>query len=231
VRLRLCGSGKRLAPADKSYKDMGRKVTGSNKEVRRVLWSATAAGRLEWYMNNLRARHSLLAYMLPLLPVGSTSNESLHAEANSWFRTIRFLHQSTLELKLRILALRKQLPHFSAMCSPTTKQVSPGLLLANMLSQPLWGHTGEWESWCAELLTQSARVAKADLPLASQLRQRPAAAEPIRAPRKVTPFSRTRRDDLVRSGVRHTIYKKGAAPHVLKKPAKVIVLKRPSRAS
>lgn len=221
------------------HKDMGRRVTGSNKEVRRILWSACAAGRLEWYMNNLRARHSLDAYMLPLLSVGTTSNEALHAEINRWFRTIQTLHQSTLEVKLHALCLRKQLPHASAMSCPTTKQMPPATVLANMLRHGLWGDTSEWETWCGSLSGGGRVPAKAALPLTAQrreeeakvaawVRKRPAAHAKPAVFRSLTPFTRKRQDNLVRGGVRHTIYKRGAEEIPRKKPACHIVSKRPA---
>ena len=39
--------------------EVDRKVTGSNKPVRDVLWSACAPDRLEWLFNNIRFRHSM----------------------------------------------------------------------------------------------------------------------------------------------------------------------------
>lgn len=41
--------------------DMDLIATGKNKSVRKILWTAALASRLEWYMNNQRARHSLTA--------------------------------------------------------------------------------------------------------------------------------------------------------------------------
>jgi hypothetical protein len=220
-------------------KDMGRRVTGSNKELRRILWSACAPDRLEWYMNNLRARHSLDAYMLPLLAVGTTSNEALHAEINRWFHTIQTLHQSTLELKLHTLCLRKQLPHVSAMSCPTTKQMPPATVLVNMLRHGLWDDASEWDTWCGSLGTEGRKLAKAALPLAEQrreeeakvaawVRKRPAAKASPKVVRSLTPFTRKRQDNLVRAGVRHTIYKSGAAGELRKRPACRIVSKRPA---
>jgi hypothetical protein len=47
--------------------------------------SATDPGRAEWYMNNLRVLRVVPKAWIPLMPQGTTSNESLHAEINGWF--------------------------------------------------------------------------------------------------------------------------------------------------
>ena len=60
--------------------EVGRKVTGSNKEVAKVLWSAAALERLEWLFNNLRIWHAMTPLQRALLPSGTASNEALHAE-------------------------------------------------------------------------------------------------------------------------------------------------------
>lgn len=177
--------------------------------------------------------------MLPLLPSGTTSNEALHSEINNWFRGIMSLHQCTLALKLQILTLRKQLPHYCAMCSPTTKQVNPGVLLASMVSSPLW-NDDEWQGWCGVLYRAESRTDKVELPgvlerqqqvekFGRWLRQRPAAAVRPEQKLKRTPFNRQRVDNLVRSGVRHSVYKRGSADKpAMKRPASCIVMKKPS---
>ena len=76
-----------------------RKVTGSNTELKKVLWAACAPERLEWLFNGARLRHALTPRDRALLPSGTASNETLHAQINSWTRSIRSLHQSTLALE------------------------------------------------------------------------------------------------------------------------------------
>ena len=117
--------------------DMRRKVTGSNKFLSRVLWNAAAPSRIDWFLNNQRIRHALPHRQLPLLPVGTTSNESLHSELNAVFRQTQRLHQTTLSLKLKILTDRKQLAHNSALYHATTKQIRSSVVLAAVLLTPL----------------------------------------------------------------------------------------------
>ena len=214
-------------------------MTGSNTELRRVLWSAAASSRLEWYLNNQRVRHWLGTDTLPLLASGSTSNESLHHEINGWFRQIQTMHQSTMALKLRVLTLRKQLPHFSAMCWPTTQQLSPDVVLVRSIGRPLWSEA-QWVTWCQQLDGVGARVLKAHLPMEEARRReiaqlaawslkRPASASMHKAPRKRTPFTRVRQDKLVRGGIRHCIFAKPSTSSVMKKPAGT-VQKKPAGA-
>ena len=99
-------------------KEVERKVTRYNKEVRGVLWSACAPERLEWLFNNQRARHAMSNSQIALLPSGTTSNESLHAEINSWTRVNREVHRSTLHLKLNIVFWKAAWPPHRDFLSP-----------------------------------------------------------------------------------------------------------------
>lgn len=129
--------------------EVSRKVTGTAKEVRRVLWSACAPERLEYLFNNLRARHSLSASSRALLPVGTTSNEALHAEINSWTRPIHELHRSTFHLELQILQLGKLLSHNVALCHPPLRQMQDNhSILARASCAPIWSDA-TWESSCS----------------------------------------------------------------------------------
>jgi hypothetical protein len=68
-------------------KEVDRKVTGMSKPVRQLLWNACSPSRLGWLFNNQRVRHSLAPAERCLLPSGTTSNEALHSEINSWARS------------------------------------------------------------------------------------------------------------------------------------------------
>ena len=81
----------------------------SGKTIADLLHQAAAGDRAEWLFNNLRMRHLFSKAENILLPVGTTSNESLHAEINGWFRQTQNLHPATLKLKLSILTLSKLL--------------------------------------------------------------------------------------------------------------------------
>ena len=91
--------------------EVQKKVTGSNKPLYKVLWSAAAPARIEWYLNATRVRHSMHQGKVSLLPSGTTSNEALHAEINGWFRQTQQIHQATLTLKLNAMTLGKLISH------------------------------------------------------------------------------------------------------------------------
>ena len=74
--------------------EVDRVAPGPNRKVFQLLHSAAAAGRSEWYFNNLRMRHLLEPSRLSLLPIGTTSNEALHHEINNWFRETQKNSQS-----------------------------------------------------------------------------------------------------------------------------------------
>ena len=77
------------------YPEEVKKVAkGANRPLYKILYTAAAWDRIEWYLNNTRQRHSMTPSMLSLLPDGSASNEALHAEINNWFRQTQFMHQA-----------------------------------------------------------------------------------------------------------------------------------------
>ena len=144
-----------LAALCKIYpEEVDRRVTGSNKEVRKVLWAATAPDRMEWLFDNLRVRHAMGAPARALMPSGTASNEALHAEIISWGTSIRSLHKSTLRLKLCIMHFGKLLAHHVASCYPGIRQTSEAVLLARALATNVWTEN-IWENWC---LKQGGRV-------------------------------------------------------------------------
>jgi len=126
--------------------EVERKVTGTSKSVRQVLWSACSPQRLEWLFNNQRVRHALSPLQRALLPSGTTSNEALHSEIKPWTRSTHEVHRSTLKLKLRIVTLGKQLVHHIATCYPLARQTADGVVLARGVGAPLWND----ESWKAD---------------------------------------------------------------------------------
>ena len=150
-----------LAALCKIYpEEVDRRVTGSNKEVRKVLWAATAPDRMEWLFDNLRVRHAMGAPARALMPSGTASNEALHAEIISWGTSIRSLHKSTLRLKLCIMHFGKLLAHHVASCYPGIRQTSEAVLLARALANNVWTEN-IWQNWCLE---QGGRT-KAAVPL------------------------------------------------------------------
>ncbi|CAE7255234.1 unnamed protein product [Symbiodinium sp. CCMP2592] len=156
---------KSIAALCRRYKgEVVRKAPGPNKEIYRILWSACAPDRVEWLMNNVRVRHSMHASYLWFLPSGTASNEALHAEVNSWTRSINVMHRSTLALKLRYFKYIKMLTHYLATEHPMSHVVSANMLIGRSLHESLWS-VPEWDAWCSEQHTDGVQ-SKARLQLA-----------------------------------------------------------------
>lgn len=157
---------------------------------------------------------------IALLPAGTSSNEALHAEINSWFRETRFLHQATLRLKLRILTIRQLTAHNVAMYSPTIKQVPAGTVLARALSSEVFSEDA-WKTWCSAGRL-GGRVGKADLPLHRQRKtqehqvrrwkaQAAVDSRPVPKTRRRTPFTLKREASMLTGGVKSTIFRRPAS--------------------
>ena len=146
---------------------------------------------------------------MALLPSGTSSNEALRAEVKNWFAETQQIHQSTLRIKLLILTLGKQIPHFTAMANPTISQLSSRVVMARTVVNSPWTEL-TWQTWCAELSSEG-KVEKAPLPHntsrtleASKVREwakkRPAAARKHHTKRTV--FTLERGSKLRTQGVR-----------------------------
>ena len=190
---------------------MQRVSPGPNRRIYELLFTAASSQRSEWYTNNVRCRHMMSARRIPLLPIGTTSNESLHREINVWFRETQLLHQSTLSLKLQILHLNKNLSHNFALYRPTCRQVPHAELLARVTTKPVW-KDDTWSDWCADL-ADDRYLSKASLPLHERrekervlvkktAQKRPAAAQRGDVKRRRTPHTLKRCDSLRRAGVK-----------------------------
>ncbi|CAE7532328.1 unnamed protein product [Symbiodinium sp. KB8] len=193
--------------------EVNRKVAGANKQISKILWSACAPDRLEWPMNNLRVRHALPSSYQWSLPSGTSSNEALHAEINSWSRSINVIHGSTLGMKLKYFSYIKLLLHYLSVQYPLSHTVSASMMLSRSLHRSLWSED-DWNAWCAE--QSSHRVPKkAMLPLstARQLEARLVREHVLKKPaskkqgntnrkRRVTPLSVKRIHTLRGAGVK-----------------------------
>ena len=191
--------------------EVKRKAAGPNKEIFKILWAACAPDRLEWLMNNVRSRHAMPNEHLIFLPSGTSSNEALHAEINSWSRSTNVMHRSTLALKLRYYHFIKLMAHYLATHFPLTHIVSESVLLCRALGHSIWT-CEDWKQWCSEQ-KKHKRQQKAQLPLAAAreaeeslvrgwLAKRPAAKRIKPTIIKRTPLRAPRRHTLRSSGVK-----------------------------
>ena len=194
-----------LAAVSAVYRSEVTRKTESDKTVAELLHQAAAADRVEWVFNNLRLRQVFSRADNILLPVGTTSNESLHAELNGWFRQTQGIHPTTLKMKLDILTLSKLLAHNTALYSPTARQMLSGHILARRIGNGLW-KPEEWKSWAthekkANLPMDRARQKEAQR-LKGFIAKRPAAIRKRPATCKhKTPFNLTRSKGIRRAGV------------------------------
>jgi len=217
---------KAMAAVARVHRDeMDRVAPGPNRPVRELLFSACEPKRCEWYFNNIRTRRLLGPGVISLLASGTASNESLHAEINNWFRQTQHIHEPVLQIKLRVLLMAKQMPHLSALCDHTLRQLPAAIVSARVTSQPLMTEQ-QWQDWCEELGIDF--IQKADVPLSKArnascgLYKRPARpSDRTRPKRKRTPFTLDRRGTLRTGGVNRHIRKRpaGAATLVKKRPA------------
>ena len=144
--------------------EVKKKTSMQGKPLYKVLWNSALSSRVGWLFNNTRLRRLIPFEYVPLLPSGTSANESLHREINSWFRNNTSMHQATLMLKLRINHVAKLMTHNSVLYLPTLRQMRQGTVLHCTAVQSQWSATA-WASWCGAV--QSVLCApKADLPLA-----------------------------------------------------------------
>ncbi|CAE7834976.1 unnamed protein product [Symbiodinium sp. CCMP2592] len=193
--------------------EVNRKIAGANKQISKILWSACAPDRLEWLMNNLRVRHALPSSYQWFLPSGTSSNEALHAEINSWSRSTNVIHRSTLGMKLKYFSYIKLLLHYLSVRYPLSHTVSASMLLSRSLHRSLWSED-DWNVWCAEQSSLTVPK-KATLPLSTarqlearlvrqHVSKRPASKKQGNASKKrrVTPLSVKRIHTLRSAGVK-----------------------------
>ena len=195
--------------------EMDRVAPGPNRTVARILRSAVEPKRIEWYLNTTRAIHHMPPQHIPLLAVGTTSNEALHAELRLWLERANQFHEATLALKLRVLRLAKHFAHNAALYAPTLHQASQADVLAGATARPLWTDEA-WLQWC-EGQCEGGRKGKASLQLterrnaqiaavSAMLRKRPASRAPSGGPAKRTAFTLSRKGGLVSAGVRSSLF-------------------------
>ena len=110
----------------------------------------------QWeYLQNLhRYAKSLNPDEYAKFSVGTTSNESLHAELNTAFNHVTTEYQSTLKLKLRIFHISKMMPHLNASNFPMLRTSPRHTRSARVLGSQdnLWPQQ-EWQDHVRTLPT------------------------------------------------------------------------------
>ena len=165
-------------------------------------------------MNHIRTRQNVNASYLAFLPSGTSSNEALHAELNSWSRSTNAMRRSTLVLRLRYYRFVKMMQHYLSTQYPFTHVVTAELMLGRSLYRSIW--TGEqWRTWCSPQQNAENARKKATLPLCKAreaeaalvgewARKRPASRRQDGSKRikHTTPLTVRRRHSIKSAGVR-----------------------------
>ena len=110
--------------------EMARKTYSQGRTIAHILWCAAAPDKVAWMWNAIIVRRSLPQGWLTLLPAGTGSNESLHAELNRWWRNSPEQFPTTLQVHLAIGHLGKLLAHSAALYQPTLRQVGHDQVVA-----------------------------------------------------------------------------------------------------
>ena len=82
--------------------EMLRKTYVQGRTVGHILWCAAAPDKVAWQWNALIVRRALPHAWMTMLPSGTASNESLHAELNNWWRNAPEQFSTTLDLHLQV---------------------------------------------------------------------------------------------------------------------------------
>ena len=138
------------------------------RTIGHILWCAAAPDKVAWVWNSLIIRRSLPKEWLTLLPSGTASNESLHAELNNWWRNSPECYSTTLDLHLQVGQLAKMLSHNSALYCPTLRQVPQDQVLALAL-QGITFDDASWSSWGEHGIKASVPLFEAREELAGRL--------------------------------------------------------------
>ena len=139
-----------------------------------------------------------------MMPAGTASNESLHAELNRWWKNSPEQFPTTLQLHLSIGHIGKLLAHNAAMYSPTLRQVSHDQVLALAVRGVRFGEE-DWRTWCEDGLV-------AEIPL---FKEREVLSARLTA--AGTSVAKTKTQYAVRKKPAGLVYKKPAASVEAKK--------------
>ena len=185
------------------YDEVQNKTEMKSKQLKHVLMAAAAPGRVGWYFNNQRIRHAMRAEYRTLLPSGTSSNESLHAEINRWFRNQPEVYISTLILQLRINWIAKLMVHNAALYTPLLRNHDQGTLLIAIAAKWSFG-ANAWADWVGSPLALELADARRSTECALRarkvprriIRKKPAYSVSVKKLKKQvikrTPLNRTR---------------------------------------
>ena len=115
--------------------------------VRDVIRNSCACDRVEWMLNLTRFMHVLSREDRILMPMGTTTNESLHAEMDSVFRRVQSLHLSSLECRLSVFQMGRLFSHNAALYRPTIRQMRAGAVRVRAAGCTTLFCATVWDQW------------------------------------------------------------------------------------
>lgn len=130
------------------YPDDTNRKTTTGQTLRVHLANVCRPSRIEWCFNLTRFLHTLGPNSRLLMPSGTCSNESLHAELGGWFDGTVQLHRATLQTRLKTFHLAKMLSHNSAFCKPTVSQQRQTVVIHRTVASMSFFSTKVWNAWC-----------------------------------------------------------------------------------
>ncbi|MCP4193639.1 MAG: hypothetical protein GY768_23755, partial [Planctomycetaceae bacterium] len=147
------------------HHELGRRSHVAGQTLRKLIWNACHPNRIQWYANNIRALHEMGERAASLLASGTSANETMNHEINSWFGNQPDVYATTVR------ALGKLLAHNSALYCPTTCAMPSSLVLARTvanLAQP----QADWRAYTAQVASFGRGVTRPSILPFHQLRQR-----------------------------------------------------------
>ena len=128
--------------------DMNKRTKKQQRPLRSILMAAASVERFGWYMNNSVLRRGMSPRHVALLGSGTCGNEALHMELRSAMRQLYDVHLPTLQTKLKLFVLAKQVAFDSASRLPLLRQMRQGEILARVLGRQLIDQDA-WAAYCA----------------------------------------------------------------------------------
>ncbi|CAE7715294.1 unnamed protein product [Symbiodinium sp. CCMP2592] len=138
------------------FADEMTKTTFAGPTLHRLLVNLTTPAKIQWLFNDTRYRHACKMSQICLLPSGTTSNESLHHEINSWFREIVSMYRPTLEIKLKFFHYVKLSSHNASLHHPLQRQNTQKQMAHRIIGMADIWTPRDWRNWCKALGVDSS---------------------------------------------------------------------------
>ena len=143
--------------------ELRRTPPGDDVRLVTSLYRLASPTNLQWLFNNSRLLRQITPLVREFVPVGTTSNEAVHAEFNKVFANQPESFASTVAMQARCVVLAKGLAHSTALLRPLLRQNRSADILSRALDF-LDITEIEWRDWCATLRFPGLPLSRARLP-------------------------------------------------------------------